>query len=603
MIYGLLTTKAIIIFQILLILLLFDKNKKITVLKSPSIAYRLCTVMEMIHFVLQVAALYALKYIGNNLFFQTLYIFHFVTAIAVWEISVLNLLTTVYDIKAKTTMELLKYNAITKSLVIGLFLFTIFLYIPPITKLLTDISLDNLVFYTNFGRLILSSMFIAIPPMLILVYVKRNQLTKEYKIGMCTSCISSLAAVVLQIIFPNFAILQFGIVVTNYVYFSLLESPDILIMNEIKENTSDNEETSKLITNIPSNINLPLNKMQESYRKIKNTKDIELIKKNIKIINESGNEFIDIVNNVIESSQTSSDNLKINDRKYETKELIKNIINHTTEKLGEKKVRLVVRVSPTVSSILFGDYTKLIKILTNIMNFACSNTDLGKIIITISSSKGNNVETLTFKISDTGHGIKDEEKETVFKSITEKTAGLKVSKEYTELLGGKIWFESLEEAGTKFYVQIPQKIMDLTPVGELSKILETKNIEEIDFSKYKILIVDDNILNTKVTKHYLDKYKFNIDLSYSGKDCIYKIKSGEKYDAIFLDIAMPGIDGIETLKVLSYIGETTETKMFALSANNSSIIKEEYLSKGFDEFIEKPIRTKLLENILKQHFK
>ena len=145
--------------------------------------------------------------------------------------------------------------------------------------------------------------------------------------------------------------------------------------------------------------------------------------------------------------------------------------------------------------------------------------------------------------------------------------------------------------------------MDLTPVGELSKILETKNIEEIDFSKYKILIVDDNILNTKVTKHYLDKYKFNVDLSYSGKDCIYKIKSGEKYDAIFLDIAMPGIDGIETLKVLSYIGETTETKMFALSANNSSIIKEEYLSKGFDEFIEKPIRTKVLENVLKQHFK
>jgi CheY-like chemotaxis protein len=192
----------------------------------------------------------------------------------------------------------------------------------------------------------------------------------------------------------------------------------------------------------------------------------------------------------------------------------------------------------------------------------------------------------------------------IFTSEKESNYGIKISKEYVETMKGKLWFETKEEAGTTFFVQVPQRITDATPIGSLEDINAVAKVDtaNIDYSKYRILIVDDNVLNIKLTTRILSEYNFNIESVTSGNEAVYKVKAGEKYDAIFLDIMMPEMDGVETLHVLEQLEAAKETTIIALTANSISGMKELYLSEGFDEYLAKPIKKKNLEQIISKYF-
>ncbi len=103
-------------------------------------------------------------------------------------------------------------------------------------------------------------------------------------------------------------------------------------------------------------------------------------------------------------------------------------------------------------------------------------------------------------------------------------------------MNGNISFDSEYGAGSTFYVDIKQKIINSNPMGEVADLVQTKEkIKKIDCSKYTILIVDDDELSLKVTKRILGSYNFNIETLSSGRECIYNIKAEKHYDMIFMD--------------------------------------------------------------------
>ena len=499
MIYGLLSTKSILVFIILLLIIYYKKVKKMKRITTPSKVYIICVQTETIHYITQILALYTLKFTGQNIIYNILYVIHFISAIIVLATWIMNIRATIDGIEDKTFLQMAWYNIETKVATIGVIISFIAMLIPPINKLITDIPQDNIVMYTDaFLLTLIPFLLICMYPMA-LVFKHRKKLTKEYKLGQAISMTAVTISVIVQIMAPNFAVIQYGIIAVMYSYYFLFENPDIIIRKEMELLNKDKDNNTKLLSNITEDIKVPITNMLNSCDELRltSTYNPKLVEENIKKINIHANRFIDMTNNIIESSQTSSDSLKINDRKYETKDLIKNIMNYATEKIGEKKIKLIFKVSPTISKVLYGDYAKLYQSISNIISYACLNTEIGKLTINIYSQKEVNIENINIEIFDTGQGLKEEEQIGLFASNNE---------------------------------------------------------------------------------------------------------SGEKYDAIFLDIEMPEINGIDTLKVINHLGESQNTKIFALTANYSSVIKEEYLSKGFDEFIEKPIKDKKIENILRQHF-
>ena len=171
-------------------------------------------------------------------------------------------------------------------------------------------------------------------------------------------------------------------------------------------------------------------------------------------------------------------------------------------------------------------------------------------------------------------------------------------------MGGKVWFESLYLMGNKYFVQFNQKIADQSPIGEIKEFsIEEKSNEEKDYSNKKILIVDDDIKNAKLTKKIISKYNFEVEIVNSGVECINKIKEEEQYNIVFMDIMMPEMDGVEILKALKELEGYVLPPMVALTANAISGMKELYLSEGFDDYISKPIRKNELEIIFSKYIK
>ncbi|MCR5483816.1 MAG: response regulator [Bacilli bacterium] len=119
-----------------------------------------------------------------------------------------------------------------------------------------------------------------------------------------------------------------------------------------------------------------------------------------------------------------------------------------------------------------------------------------------------------------------------------------------------------------------------------------------DYSDRRILVVDDNKLNLKVALRFMSKYNFKTDECYSGEECIDRIKRGEKYDIIFMDIMMPILSGVDTFHELQRIEGFNTPVVVALTADAVEGAKERYLGEGFAEYISKPIVRDHLDEVV-----
>ena len=178
-----------------------------------------------------------------------------------------------------------------------------------------------------------------------------------------------------------------------------------------------------------------------------------------------------------------------------------------------------------------------------------------------------------------------------------------ITKKFVDLMGGKIWFTSEFEVGTTFYVDLPLKVIDPTPIGSVTQDTSVQRVRNfLDCSDFTALVVDDSRLNLKVAERLLKKYNFNVDVAQSGKDCIYKYKYGNHYDIIFLDHMMPEMDGIETVRILRRLDDYETPPIIALTANAMNGMEEKYLSEGFDYYLPMPINTQELDKIIHKFF-
>lgn len=151
------------------------------------------------------------------------------------------------------------------------------------------------------------------------------------------------------------------------------------------------------------------------------------------------------------------------------------------------------------------------------------------------------------------------------------------------------------------YIKKTNKTREVRNDSEITKELPKVEVEYMDCTGKKVLIVDDNKINIKIASKFIENYKFSIDTCLSGEECISLVKEN-KYDIIFLDYMMPGMDGIETLKLLKEI-EGFNTPVVCLTADAVEGSKEKFLSVGFNEYISKPIDRDLMDEVIKRNIK
>jgi CheY-like chemotaxis protein len=202
-------------------------------------------------------------------------------------------------------------------------------------------------------------------------------------------------------------------------------------------------------------------------------------------------------------------------------------------------------------------------------------------------------------VKDTGQGIKEEDKNKIFKRFSQANnnkighgLGLSISYELIKLMGGDIWFESEYGEGTTFFF----KLHNDRKLGR-KKTEYNNNIDELDLRGKTILIVEDIEFNTKLLVSYLEPTDVNIVTAVDGNDALIKYNENKNHlDLILMDIQLPIIDGKEVTQIIRTIDTTTP-----IIAQTAYAMKEEIddiMEYGFDGLIKKPIRKDELLSVI-----
>ena len=336
-------------------------------------------------------------------------------------------------------------------------------------------------------------------------------------------------------------------------------------------------------------------------------------------IKSAGNTLLSIINDILDLSKIESGNFEIIEDDYELASVLNDVFNMTRLRAQKKDLLFNYNVSEEIPSVLCGDEIRIRQIMLNIINNAIKYTQQGSVDINISSrfKMMNNYIDLIVSVADTGMGIKDEDKDKLFKSfqrLDEKKnrsiegtgLGLHITQKLLEMMEGTIEFESEYGKGSTFIITVPQKVVKAEPIGEFSKAVRSfLNSVEIDEVRLyapnaHLLVVDDNAMNLEVMEGLLRDTKMKVDYVDSGDKCV-EIVSKNSYDCILLDQMMPGMNGEDTLNKMKELDILHDTPVIALTADAINGAKEGYIMKGFTDYISKPVKYEVLEMALKEY--
>ena len=602
------------IILILLILVYFSKKNENNL---SSRFYKLLLVSCVLLLFFQ-AIVYNAYYIGNiNLSTKTSYKLYWLIGI-LWSYFTLCYFNVFLDdIEEKSIISLIKNNKIFKVY----FIFTLVYIVAFFSVKLPSTTSDNYFFglpsYLSAGYSIVTNFLILIP-----LILNRGKYEAEKIRNVILVPVTLGLFLIVQIIFPKIVVMGLGYVVQIVLMYFMIENPDLKLIKKIDTLKSSIERSSKaksdFLSNMSHEIRSPMNAIIGFSETILNEDnfDEESVRNDLNHIKSSSKTLLEIINNILDISkiETGSDTLELKD--YSLKTLVTDWVGIVDARLEGKNIKFFLEVDKEIPNRLYGDATKIFQIVLNLLTNACKYTEVGRIKMSIEKEYDESRNLIIkYKVTDTGFGIKKEDYDKVFQKFSRLDAattneiegtglGLVLTKKYVELMGGRIWFESEYGAGSTFYFNVPQKVIDPTPMGDISNsINEDTNKELLDCSNLNALIIDDDELNLKVTESLLSGYKFNIEKTTSANECIYNFKSGKHYDIVFLDHIMPKIDGIQLVHVLKSLKGYYIPPIVALTANAISGVREMYLKEGFDEYLSKPIDINELDRLIEKYFK
>lgn len=374
----------------------------------------------------------------------------------------------------------------------------------------------------------------------------------------------------------------------------VIREQNVMLQNALNEAKLADKAKTDLIKNISHNVRTPLtNILGLSESVLKNELSNE-VKDDIKNINESSLEMLNIIDGLLDVSK-NVDSLK--NSEYNVFKLFTRIINSVKEFADSKNIKLNLNMDTNLPVVLEGSKEKLKEVVTEIVNNSIKYTEEGKVNVNVRSKKINDTVDLIITVRDTGIGMNEALLNEIMNSKSEKYSRIK---NVIDSLDGKLEIESKENEFTRVIVTVNQKIVEDNKVREM--MARNKEAEVFSLNGKKVLIVDDNQLNLKVTKRLLENYELDLTLVQSGEECLDLINEGNKYDLILLDQMMPGMNGTDVLVKLKN-NPSFNTPVVVVTADAIEGQKEKYLSAGFNDYISKPIDKGELSIVLKKYLK
>jgi len=323
------------------------------------------------------------------------------------------------------------------------------------------------------------------------------------------------------------------------------------------------------------------------------------------MIHDSGATLLDVINAVLDISRIEAGKMEIVRAPFDLDALTDTLRQLYGGLAHDKGLAFDLEVAPGAGGWRDGDAARLRQVFSNLISNAIKFTDAGHVTVRI----GGDAQTLTCAVTDTGMGVPEARRAQIFEkfvqvdgSSTRRTGGsglgLAICRELVTLMGGQIGFESPAQGGACFTFEAPCPALAprAQPAPAKSAPAKSAADEPAMAGELKMLVVDDNATNRTVLQAMLGHMGVSCGVARDGHEAVAMWEAGP-WDAILMDIHMPGMDGLEAGRVIrtrEAAEGRTRTPILAVTASVLTHETNRYLAAGMDGFVAKPIAAQRL---------
>jgi signal transduction histidine kinase/HPt (histidine-containing phosphotransfer) domain-containing protein len=344
----------------------------------------------------------------------------------------------------------------------------------------------------------------------------------------------------------------------------------------------------------------------------------------VETIRHSGDSLLTIINDILDFSKIESGKLELEKQPFDVRTCVEDALDLLAPRAAEKQIDLAYQMDDDVPPTVIGDVTRLRQVLVNLLGNAIKFTSKGDVTIETrlagpTAAPSNPVEPplivrfdspaavvlvdLHFSVRDTGIGIPPDKMERLFKSFSQvdsSTArqyggtglGLAISKKLAELMGGRMWVESVPGKGSTFHFTI-----QVQPVASAPTPLKG---DQPQLAGVRLLIVDDNPTNRRILTLQARKWGMLPRDVEGGKQALELLRQTDPFDLALLDMQMPEMDGVQLAQQIRHLRGREALPMVLLTSMGNVLDSLEFSSSPFAACLTKPIKQNQLHEVLLQ---
>nr|WP_282163096.1 ATP-binding protein [Ulvibacterium marinum] len=321
-------------------------------------------------------------------------------------------------------------------------------------------------------------------------------------------------------------------------------------------------------------------------------------KEHLKALKFSGDYLLNFINDILQINKIDAEKLEPLNIEFNLKKILQEVIDSLQQSAKENNTKIILEYDESIPGHLMSDPLKLSQIFMNLVGNALKFTKGGEVkVIAQLMKKVEDDVTLYFEVKDNGIGISQEQQKVIFEGFEQGSIqinreyggtglGLTIVKSLLGLFDSKIQLQSDLGEGSSFFFELKLKSKD-SVVDDISFEITQK---DYDFKGLHLLIVEDNKINQVITKKMLTKKDITSDIASNGMEAV-ELARKNPYDAILMDIHMPGISGEEaTIEIRKFDSHTPIIALTAISLDDSL---ESFYAAGCNDVVTKPFKPEV----------
>jgi CheY-like chemotaxis protein len=365
----------------------------------------------------------------------------------------------------------------------------------------------------------------------------------------------------------------------------------------VEKNSFDRDS---FLVNISNQMRSPLNIISGLTHLLLDQNPQKSQEEHLRTLQFSANSLLVFINDMLDFSKIEAGKLNPDTREFDTSKLLTEVKERFSLPINNKGISFNFNANESIPTKLIGDPARLNQILTNILNFCFQNTQIGAIDVKIApipiSGKSTYLEII---VTDTSMGIPQYRMDELLRKfsysaneavdVTQSAFGLSIMKRLVELQNGTVEASSVEGMGNKFRIILPFKLIETKVVN-----IQQYNAQ-YSFPGAKILLVEDNKINSMVVAKMLQKAYAKVTTAEDGEVALEKIKL-EDFDLVLMDIQMPKMDGYRATSEIRKMENEVKKNVPIIALTASPYLTETDKAKlfGMNDYIGKPFSNEEL---------